>query len=67
MRINANDVRSRVTLARFLVRIDRNPEYSKEIGVENTSRFRTEAVLKKKEENENAEFIHCHSVCDHFV
>ncbi|MDD6549592.1 hypothetical protein [Blautia massiliensis (ex Durand et al. 2017)] len=44
MRLIANDVRTRVALSRLLVKIDGNPEYSRVIGIEDTSRFRSEAA-----------------------
>lgn len=65
MRITANDASSRAALTRLLVKIDQNPEYSRQIGVEDVSRFRSEADLKKKEVNENAELITGHPVCGH--
>lgn len=67
MRITANDVCSRAALTRLLVKIDQNPEYSRIIGVEDTSRFRLEAGLEKKELNEDAELIIGHPVCGHSV
>lgn len=65
MRITANNASSRATLTRLLVKIDQNPEYSRQIGVEDTSRFRHKADLEKKEVNENAELIIGHPVCGH--
>lgn len=67
MRITANDARSRAALTRLLVKVGRNPEYSRKIGVEDASRFRPEAGLERKEGNEDAEFIVCHPACDHSV
>ena len=49
MRLIANDVRTRVALSRLLVKIDGNPEYSRAIGIEDTSRFRSEAANDEKE------------------
>lgn len=49
MRLIANDVRKRVALSKLLVKIDGNPEYCRAIGIENTSRFRSEAANDEKE------------------
>ena len=49
MRLIANDVRTRVALSRLLVKIDGNPEYSRVIGIEDTSRFQSEAANEEKE------------------
>lgn len=65
MRITANDASSRAALTRLLVKIDQNPEYSRQIGLEDVSRFRPEADLEKKEVNENAELITGHPICGH--
>lgn len=67
MRITANDASSRAALTRLLVKIDQNPEYSRQIGLEDVSRFRPEADLEKKEVNEDAELIISHPVCGHSV
>ena len=67
MRITANDASSRAALTRLLVKIDQNPEYSRQIGVEDISRFRHKAALEKKEANEDAELIISHPVCGHSV
>lgn len=66
MRINASDTSSRAALTRLLVKIDQNPEYSGQIGLEDTSWFRPEANLEKKEVNEDAELIIGHPVCGRF-
>ena len=65
MRITANSASSRAALTRLLVKIDQNPEYSRQIGLEDVSRFRPEADLEKKEVNENAELITGHPICGH--
>lgn len=65
MRITANDIQTRAALTRLLVKIDQNPEYSRQIGVENTSRFRSEAAHEEKEVEENAEPVTGYSVCSH--
>jgi hypothetical protein len=48
MRLIANDVRSRVVLSRLLVKADRNPEYKRVTGIEDTSRFQSEASMRRK-------------------
>ena len=65
MRSTAKDASSRAALTRLLVKIDQNPEYSRQIGLEDVSRFRPEADLEKKEVNENAELITGHPICGH--
>lgn len=42
MNLYPNDVRTRVSLARLITKIDEQPEYSIKIGVENASHFRSE-------------------------
>ena len=59
MRMMANDVQTRVLLTKLLVKIDQNPKYSKQIDVENTSRF------QKKERKENDKPINNYSVYNH--
>lgn len=59
MRMMANDVQTRVLLTNLLVKIDQNPKYSKQIDVENTSRF------QKKEGKENDKPINNYSVYNH--
>lgn len=55
MRLYVNDVRSRIAMARLLTKIDEHPEYSRKIGVEDVSHFRTEAVNEEKEVEKNVE------------
>lgn len=45
MRFQAYDVRSRVALTKFLMKVDSRPETSKRLGIVNTSDFKD----KKKE------------------
>lgn len=49
MRLTAGDVRTRVALSRLLIKVDMNQEYSKAIGIENTSHYRSEAAKEEKE------------------
>lgn len=44
--------------------IDQNPEYSRQTGVEDISRYRPEAGMEKKEV-EDAKFIIGYPVCGH--
>lgn len=55
MRLYANDVRSRIAMERLLTKIDEQPEYSRKIGVEDASQFRSEAVNEEKEVEKNVE------------
>lgn len=55
MRLYANDVRSRIAMARLLVKINEQPEYSRKIGVEDASHFRSEAGNDEKEVEKNVE------------
>ena len=55
MRLYANDVRSRIAMERLLTKIDEQPEYSRKIGVEYASQFRSEAVNEEKEVEKNVE------------
>ena len=43
MRLQANDIHSRIRMARLLEKMDENPEYGRSIGVEDSSHFRREA------------------------
>jgi hypothetical protein len=61
MRFIANDVRTRAALTRLLVKIENDPEAGSRIGLEDTSRFRSEAVINEKEVKENAQPDICHS------
>lgn len=67
MKITSKDVGSRAVLTRLLVKIDQNPKYSRQIGLEDTSRFRSEADLKRKEGIEDAELTDGDPVCHPFV
>ena len=49
MKIIADDIRTRVSLTRLLMKIDQHPEYSRKLGVENSSHFRSGAIIEKKE------------------
>lgn len=59
MRLYANDVRSRIAMARLLTKMltkmDEQPEYSRKIGVEDASYFRSEVVNEEKEVEKNVE------------
>lgn len=55
-RLTANDVCSRVALSRLLIKIDRNQEYSKTIGIEGAFRYRSEAAYEEKEVENHVEY-----------
>ena len=61
MRLIANDVRSRVVLSRLLVKADRNPEYKRVTGIEDTSRFQSEAANEEKEVVNHVEHAGTHN------
>lgn len=49
MQIAAGDINSRVRLVRLLEKVNANPEYSRKIGVEDVSYFRSIPSQKKDE------------------
>ncbi|MGI6211332.1 MAG: hypothetical protein ACOYJJ_01980 [Anaerovoracaceae bacterium] len=65
MIITAKDACTRAALARLLVKIDQNPEYSRKLGVEDASILRTATVKEEKEGRENVEPVNDHTVCGH--
>lgn len=52
MRLQANDIHSRIRMARLLEKMDENPEYGRSIGVEDSSHFRREADAMENREKE---------------
>lgn len=65
MKITAKDACTRAALARLLVKIDQNPEYSRKLGVEDASILRTATVKEEKEGRENVEPVTDYTVCGH--
>lgn len=66
MKITAKDACTRAALARLLVKIDQNPEYSRKLGVEDASILRAATVNnEEKEGRENVEPVNDHTVCGH--
>ena len=57
MRLQANDIHSRIRMTRLLEKMDENPEYGRSIGVEDSSHFRREADAM--EENREKEVQTC--------
>ena len=68
MRLSVQDVRTRVVITKLLVKIDRNPAASREIGLEDTSYFqvKAEAGKSRKEGKGNVEYTGT-DYSDHWV
>lgn len=54
MKITAGDICMRVAVTRLLVKADQDTEYMKKIGIEDTSRFRSES-----ENEEDKDYVEC--------